>query len=80
MAKNQKYSYMVQEQQGTWEALILRQASYKTTVISKQQSGFASEEEATSWAEDALQSFMQQQVERNQRKADKRAVKSDESF
>ena len=75
MAKNQKYSYMLEEQEGEWTAAILRQASYKTTVISKQQAGFSSEEAAQAWAEETLQQFMDQQVERNKRKADKRADK-----
>ena len=75
MPKNQKYSYTVEAQQDSWEATILRQASYKTTVVSKQQQGFASEEEATQWAQETLQNFMQQQVERNQRKSEKRALK-----
>jgi hypothetical protein len=72
MSQGKKYSYQITQTEGGWRAEIRRQASHKKTVVSKKQDNFASEAEAQSWAEAELAQFLQQQVERNKRKAEKR--------
>ncbi|WP_415903387.1 DUF3622 domain-containing protein [Neptuniibacter sp. QD29_5] len=77
MAKGKKYDFQLVAEGETWSAKILRQASARKTVISKQQDGFATEDEAKVWAEAELEQFMSQQVERNKRKAEKREERAE---
>lgn len=72
MKQGKKYSYQIYQRDNAWCAEILRQVSYKKTLVSKQQDNFATEQEAQDWAEQELEQFLQQQVERNKRKAEKR--------
>ncbi|MDG1773081.1 MAG: DUF3622 domain-containing protein [Oceanicoccus sp.] len=72
MSKDKKFSYQVQEEEGTWKADIIRKVSARKTTVSKTQSGFASEQEATAWADAELQTFMKQLGERNKRRDKKR--------
>ena len=78
MAKGKKYDFQVTAEGETWSASILRQASARKTVVSKRQDGFASEQEATAWAETELKGFLEQQVERNKRKAERRELRATE--
>ncbi|MGH1432211.1 MAG: DUF3622 domain-containing protein [Neptuniibacter sp.] len=77
MSQGKKYSSRVTENAGVWNAEILRQASNKKVVVSKRQDNFASEDEAKSWADKELEQFLQQQVERNKRKAEKRVQREE---
>ncbi|WP_415888463.1 DUF3622 domain-containing protein [Neptuniibacter sp. SY11_33] len=77
MAKGKKYDFQLVAEGETWSAKILRQASARKTVVSKQQDGFATEDEAKTWAEAQLQKFLEQQQERNKRKAEKREERAE---
>jgi len=77
MSQGKKYSSRVTGNEGSWSAEILRQASNKKVVVSKRQDNFASEDEAKSWADKQLEQFLQQQVERNKRKAEKRVQREE---
>ncbi|MCP4596877.1 DUF3622 domain-containing protein [Neptuniibacter sp.] len=77
MSKGKKYSYQVAENDGSWSAEIVRQVSNRKTVISKRQDDFKTEADAQSWAEQELQQFLDQQVERNKRKAEKRELRAE---
>jgi len=72
MANGKKFDYRVVEKRNGWAAEIIRQVSARRTTISKRQADFATEAEATEWAEKALAEFVQSQVERNKRKAQQR--------
>lgn len=78
MAKGKKYDYQVVAEGETWSVKILRQASARRIVVSKRQDGFATEDEAKAWGEAELKQFMEQQIERNKRKAERR-VERDEA-
>lgn len=78
MSQGKKYSYQVNQTDGGWSAEIRRQASQKKTVVSKRQDNFATEADAQKWAEAELAQFLQQQVERNKRKAEKRIQRAEE--
>ncbi|WP_020209825.1 DUF3622 domain-containing protein [Gilvimarinus chinensis] len=54
MSKNKKFNVQVTDNGGNWRAEITRRASARKTVTSKVQDGFASEAEATQWAEAEL--------------------------
>ena len=69
MAKGKKYDFNLIQHDASWSAEIVRQITSKKTVVSKSQDGFASEAEAKEWAEAELQTFLQQQIERNKRRA-----------
>ncbi|MGB0205554.1 MAG: DUF3622 domain-containing protein [Neptuniibacter sp.] len=77
MTQGKKYSYQITQQDNEWCAEILRQVSYKKTVVSKRQENFKTEDEAQAWAEKELEQFLQQQVERNKRKAEKRSQREE---
>lgn len=77
MAKGKKYDFQVIAEGETWSAEILRQASARKVVVSKRQDGFASEDDAKAWAEAELKQFMEQQIERNKRKAEKREQRAE---
>ncbi len=72
MSKGKKFSYQVLEDKGAWKAEIVRKVSTKKTTVTKSQADFTSEQEAKEWAENELQSFMQQLSERNKRRDQKR--------
>lgn len=78
MAKGKKYDYQVVAEGETWSVKILRQASARRIVVSKRQDGFETEDEAKAWGESELKQFMEQQIERNKRKAERR-VERDEA-
>ena len=77
MTQGKKYSYQITQQDNEWCAEILRQVSYKKTVVSKRQENFKTEADAQTWAEKELEQFLQQQVERNKRKAEKRTQREE---
>ena len=77
MTQGKKFSYQITQQYNEWCAEILRQVSYKKTVVSKRQENFKTEGEAQAWAEKELEQFLQQQVERNKRKAEKRTQREE---
>jgi len=68
MAKGKKYDFNLVLVDGTWTAEIVRKITSKKTVVSKSQAGFASEAEAQVWAETELKGFLQNQIERNERR------------
>lgn len=54
MATGKKYDFTIEQNDSEWVAKITRKITSKKTLITKQQDGFTSEEEAQSWAEEAL--------------------------
>ncbi|WP_049722961.1 DUF3622 domain-containing protein [Gilvimarinus polysaccharolyticus] len=58
MATGKKFDFRVIEQEGTWRAELTRRASARKTVISKAQDGFATEAQATTWAEAELKDLL----------------------
>lgn len=76
MATKKKYDYRLVEIDGSWTAEITRRKTARETMVSKSQSGFASEEEAKAWAEPELKSFLEMLAKRNKRDAASRANSS----
>jgi hypothetical protein len=72
MATSKKYSVQIVEEDNFWTADIVRRVNARSNIVSKSQSGFASEAEAQAWADTELQGFMTNQSERNKRRAKKR--------
>jgi len=69
MAKSKKFDYQVVQDKSSWSAKIIRKASSKKQVVSKQQDGFATEADAQAWGETELKSFLHQLEQRNKRRA-----------
>ena len=67
MAKNKKYQCVVEKEGTAWLVQIVRQVTSKKTIVTKQQGGFASEQEAMVWGEEALQEFTAKQSTSNKR-------------
>lgn len=73
MTQSKKYSFLTVQEKNSWRADIIRRASAKKTIVSKTQSGFETETEATEWAEKELVLFTAKQSERNKRQSQKRS-------
>ena len=71
MSNSKKYGLRVFQVGSTWKTEITRRMTATKTVVSKSQDGFASEEEAKAWGEQALQGFLSKQADRNKRKTEK---------
>lgn len=72
MTKGKKYDYRVVQNDTSWTAEITRRMTSKKTVVSKKQSGFATESEAQEWGKKELESFSKNLNERNKRRSEQR--------
>ncbi|MCF7354250.1 MULTISPECIES: DUF3622 domain-containing protein [Vibrio] len=66
---SKKYSFQLIEKRNGWAAEIIRHITSRRTIVSKRQLGFATEAEATEWAEKELVEFQKIQAERNKRRS-----------
>lgn len=64
-----KYVYRVVQDDTGWTAGIIRRVTARETMITKSQSGFASESEAQAWAEKELAGFAQNLSQRRVQRA-----------
>ena len=71
MASN-KYQIQVEQSGDTWTAKITRQVTSRKVHVSKEQSDFKTEVEATEWADEALKEFVNTQKSANQRQGSSR--------
>jgi hypothetical protein len=73
MKTSKKYHFQVVQDGVTWRTEILRRVTAKTTVVSKQQAGFASEAEAQTWGQEEVRVFLKSTntKELNKRRAKK---------
>lgn len=69
---SKKYQINVVQSDDTWTAQITRQVTSKTVHVSKEQSDFKTEAEATDWANEALTEFVNTQQSANQRQGSSR--------
>lgn len=81
MSKAPKYSFrVVEKRNNTWTAEIQRQATAKKKVVSKRQTGFASEEQGVEWAEQELKQILANHIQRNKRHDEERAEQYQEKL
>lgn len=73
LKKGKKYDFRVFKTNETWNAEIIRRVTSVKTVVSKKQSNFKKEVDATAWAEQEIVLFLQKQSERNKRHAEQRS-------
>lgn len=79
MATSKKYSYQLEKKDDFWRAQIIRKASSKTLIVSKEQEGFVSEEDAKKWAKEQLLVFTNTQSLSNKRQGEQRKLSAEES-
>ena len=72
MATSKKYQSRIEPAGSGWVAQITRRVTAKKVVVTKQQDGFASETEATAWAEATLPEFTSTLSSSNQRHGQQR--------
>ena len=72
MGNGKKYDYRIAKNRKNWKAEIIRQVTSRKTVVSKRKTGFLTEAEAKNWAENELQSFIENLSKRNERRAKQR--------
>jgi hypothetical protein len=58
LEKSKKYAYQLVKARAGWTAEILRRVTSKKTLVTKSQTGFASEAEAQTWAEAEVKVFL----------------------
>ncbi|WP_041522012.1 DUF3622 domain-containing protein [Gilvimarinus agarilyticus] len=58
MATGKKFDYRVTEVDGAWRAELTRRATARKTLVSKSQDGFATQADATTWAEAELKTLL----------------------
>ncbi|CAH8190206.1 MULTISPECIES: DUF3622 domain-containing protein [Vibrio] len=75
MSESKKFTIRVTEKRNGWAAEIVRQVTAHRSTVSKRETGFESEELAKTWAEKELAGFIENQVKRNERKAESRKEK-----
>ena len=78
MAKNRKYSSVISQEGSQWSARIVRQVTSRKTLVSKEQTGFESEEKALEWAEQQLAEFSATQSTSNKRHGEQRKLNEEE--
>lgn len=78
MTKNRKYSYKLEQIKDSWSAQILRQVTSKKVLVSKEQAGFSSEDDAKKWAEQRLLEFTDTLRTSNQRHGTQRKLNEEE--
>jgi len=72
MATSKKYDFTVEQNDTEWVAKITRKITSKKTLVTKQQDGFKSAEEAQAWAETALIELTETLKKSNQRHGSQR--------
>ncbi|GAB2666443.1 DUF3622 domain-containing protein [Vibrio panuliri] len=77
MTTSKKFAIRVSEKRNGWCAEITRQVTSRKQVVSKREQGFETEALAQEWAEKELAQFVENQVKRNERKADQRAERNE---
>lgn len=75
MTKGKKYDYRVVQNDSGWSAEITRRMTSKKTVVSKRQSGFATEAAAREWGKSELETFVNNLNQRNKRHSEQRKQK-----
>ncbi|GAD81261.1 hypothetical protein VEZ01S_54_00120 [Vibrio ezurae NBRC 102218] len=75
MSDHKKFTVRTVEKRNGWCAEIVRQISSRRTTVSKREMGFETEAQAQAWGEKELEVFIQNQAERNKRKAAERKAK-----
>jgi len=68
MATSSKYAIQIVQDNSIWTADITRRVSRKEVVVSKTETGFATEAEAQAWADAELKGFVENQNERNKKR------------
>ena len=77
MSQTNKYEYKVTQDDQQWNAVITRRVTARRTAVSKQKKGFATEEEATQWASEALAGYLENLKGANARKAQRRTERNE---
>ncbi|WP_162046936.1 DUF3622 domain-containing protein [Vibrio taketomensis] len=77
MTTSKKFAIRVSEKRNGWCAEITRQVTSRKQVVSKREQGFETEALAQEWAEKELAQFIENQVKRNERKAEHRAERNE---
>ena len=74
MTKSKKYDYCLRPDDEGWRVEIVRKVTAKKTIVSKRQSGFATEAEAIEWGKNEVSVFLQQHNERNKLRSQQHAA------
>ncbi len=77
MTQSKKYDFRIEQEDSSWIVDIIRRVTSRTVVVSKSQSGFATEAEAKSWAEDEVSKFLKRHNLNEQQKRRARKIEDE---
>jgi|GEM_PF-218770 len=77
MTQTKKFDCRIVQDNDVWAAEITRRMTARKTIVSKRKTGFATEADAIAWGDKELKSFLDKLVERNERKAKQREVRTE---
>ena len=80
MKKSKKYDFSVAKEGDKWIVQIIRRISSKKTHVTKQQGGFASEDEARQWGESAAAELLKSMNLKAQKKRRAKNNEQDEDI
>ncbi len=69
MASSKKYNCRVTQEDTSWTAEILRRKTARESIVSKSQTGFASEAEAEAWGQEELKNFLKTEADKRKKRA-----------
>ena len=73
MTKSKKFDFRIIQVDTTWKAEITRRMTARKTIVSKRKKGFATEADATAWAEKELAGYIEKLAAKNKRHSEERA-------
>lgn len=77
MTQTKKFDFRIVQDKDVWAAEITRRMTARKTIVSKRKTGFVTEADARTWGEKELQSFLDNLIERNERKTKQREVRTE---
>jgi uncharacterized membrane-anchored protein len=77
MTQSKKYDFRIEQEDSSWTVDIIRRVTSRTVVVSKSQSGFATEAEAKTWAEDEVSKFLKRHNLNEQQKRRARKIEDE---
>lgn len=77
MTQSKKYDFRIEQDGSSWTVDIIRRVTSRTVVVTKSQSGFATEAEAKAWAEDEVSKFLKRHNLNEQQKRRARKIEDE---
>lgn len=78
MTQTKKFDYRIVPDKQVWAAEITRRMTARKTIVSKRKTGFETEIAAKAWGEKTLQTYLDNLMAKNERKATQRTERNEQ--